>query len=439
MGLGIYVGSPAGSLRGLETGGVGGLFGQIEEGIRTILDDPLLERLVSISRHGNGLSVQLHPAEENVDFRVDDDGSLICSAKTSSAGPGYHAMLVDLLTRLQGPCGLSWQWDNEAREFADETAYALNRDFRLLQLEMLKLLRALAQYVTEDPDHTGFALSMPTAYSVVGEHFALSPMGYWSKEWFGRVAASDPEELLAYGEEFFPWWRLDRDALFWRNCGLVKTWMDQPWHPPANEGEAEDCAVTLECFERARTLDRGLPLPEREIDEIRSFLEPTDVPPIPPSPQGVGFRRRLVKRFPYQGWSVTLPGYFYEAEEDEGSTVVFWFGQKTIRMSTMVVRSKDSSPVPAEELASFGKDEIPADAELHQVTETDRVGWAVITPERDENQQPFWMLQGNMAVPGHVGHITVCYSDPADEMWAIETWRSVQGPSASEEDEANDE
>jgi len=93
--------------------------------------------------HRDVLYLELHPAEEDVRFFVDDHDYLICSARTSSAGPGYHAFLVELLEMIQGPAKISWIWDDEEKEFMDETTYFSKRDFNTLQMEMVVILYTL--------------------------------------------------------------------------------------------------------------------------------------------------------------------------------------------------------------------------------------------------------------------------------------------------------
>lgn len=36
-----------------------------------------------------------------------------------------------------------------------------------------------------------------------------------------------------------------------------------------------------------------------------------------------------------------------------------------------------------------------------------------------------WQLQGNMKAQGRLCVITVCYENPLDKDWAVETWKSI--------------
>src|SRR5690349_15037902 len=46
------------------------------------------------------LYCRLHPAAEDMEISFIGDGELTASANTSSAGPGYHIFLCDMLHRL---------------------------------------------------------------------------------------------------------------------------------------------------------------------------------------------------------------------------------------------------------------------------------------------------------------------------------------------------
>src|SRR5919112_287598 len=98
MGIGIYTAAkiPA---RGLlrRRPGRDQLFGEITTSVRGAITDPLLSRFVRFSAHEHTLVAVLHPAGEGLEFSWSPDGTLTAGAKTSTAGPGFHALCVDVL------------------------------------------------------------------------------------------------------------------------------------------------------------------------------------------------------------------------------------------------------------------------------------------------------------------------------------------------------
>lgn len=50
----------------------------------------------------------MSPLEEDVNLSLQDDGSLVVAAKTSSLGPGYHAHLVAALESVAEDIGFEW-------------------------------------------------------------------------------------------------------------------------------------------------------------------------------------------------------------------------------------------------------------------------------------------------------------------------------------------
>lgn len=50
-------------------------------------------------------------------------------------------------------------------------------------------------------------------------------------------------------------------------------------------------------------------------------------------------------------WTSDIPGYFYEDNENDAKTNVYWFQDKTIRGSSFIVEGNDRIPISAENLS----------------------------------------------------------------------------------------
>jgi hypothetical protein len=407
------------------------LFSDICEAVRSCIEDRLLAQMIQTSSREHTLSIVLHPTAEPLEFIWNPSQSLQVSAKTSTVGPGYHAHVVGLLRHLEAELNLHWDW---TAEDADETCFAGTDDFLALQVEMAKLLRAIARNLLklaseELADGEGLMLDMPLNYPRSHiDGFVITPCGPLSKEWCESVKNSSAESLLENCREYYVWWGQELDAAFWRNTGTSLMWCDIPWHVPANEDERRISQLALDCMDRARSLDQTAEVPQAEIDELRSLLaEPHNAEPRAPHTKGIGYRRREMTHQLTGDWSIRLPGYYYDATEDGGVEMVSWFGDRTVRFSSFTIQRKDGRPAPPRNLLGVKPTEESRDAELIDLDREHLRGWATIQRAND-GCGDCWQLQGQIACGNTLAIATICYLEPADKDWAIETFRSVSHP-----------
>ena len=391
------------------------LLAQVRSAIMSFLTDPLQERLVSFHAYEHSLSVNLHPAAA-LEF-VWSPTHLRASIKTSAAGPGLHAFACDILKQVEQACGLTW-----VRKDADETGYLVSADFSRLQHEMARFLRALGKEILRLAGDrcTNLTLDWPLGQPHPNcSAFTVSPFGVWSEEWWTRLVGSDGPALLSQAEEFYPWWHQARDARYWKNTGLLLLLNDVPWHIPVGEDEARTCRLTLDCFGHARSLDPSVLLPEAEIEELSQFLaESKDEPP---RQEGLGFRRYAMRYDVWDSWTLILPGYFYRDTEDEGTTLVLWYGDRTVRVSTMSV----SGDKPASPDALLP--ETPGTSEMAFRMAEHLKGIATIE-SAEEDGEKLRTLFGRVATHNSLCLVSISYRDPNDDGWAVETFKSVSHP-----------
>lgn len=405
---------------------------RLQDAVFQAVPDPLQHRLLQFEARSEGLDVTFHPAAEPVEFRFGEGGGLTAAAKTSTVGPGYHAMLVELMGVIGPAAGIEWDWRErgEGEGEGDETGYHESGDFGALQGEMLVWLKGLADHLLQmDADAYGsLALSMPSHFGVVAEQFAHSPLGFWDRGWFEALAAAEGERAASLAAAFFPWWNHPADAAYWRECGLVLAWTRLPWTPPIDEAEQKLYELAADCFARARKLDQDIGLPLTEIEEIRELLEEEDEA-LPPRPEGIGFMRGRRRVWFAVGWSLELPGHFreFEDKEDEG-TVLYAHGARILRVTTYSFQSKDPEANPAEKL-------VRESAEEHRnqgfsATHEDN-GLIGSGGETLSEQGDYWNFQACIGKDsggnGHLCVLTFSYDDPArDRDWAVQTFKSVR-------------
>lgn len=363
--------------------------------------------------------IGLHPAEEEMHFYV-ESGYLVCSAKTSSVGPGYHAFVVELLETVEKKCGFNWDWNNEKMGFEDECGYYEHKNYQLLQETMCYHLQVLARFFINRQSEGKFNISLSLDLRIEHDCFAISPMGPWDKEFFQEIDRLELSEIHTKADKFFAWWNKDMDALFWKNVGMVWMWTEIKWQPPIDQQAMTYplLLTTLECFEKARELSDGdMQFPEEEIKEIEILLSVNDY--FIPKQGLVGFYR-LNRRMPLTGnWSILLPGYFYEAKEEDESRASYFHKDRSIFAHSFF---DPSGEIP----------EFPADEEI------DNQSLGVFTFEKDtcvgkatlirapESEGGYQILICHAAAPGSVCTVTLAMDHDEDFDWAIETFKSIE-------------
>lgn len=433
MGLGICVtGEPAPSGLFRRRPKSKALLDDIARAAEALIDQPVMRQYFHCGRRNGHLSLFLHPAEESVEIDY-ADGQVVLSSKTSSTGPGYHAWLVDYVDRLGERVGLQWDWRDGAKISADDTGYHGHRDYRRLQDSMMQWLRTLSKIFKQEPEKNGMNISMPLWFFPVHEHFAISSMGIWERNWFERIAIADAEQADAFGEAFFPAWHGPEDARYWRNFGLTICWTRLPWHVPANDDEQTQYQLTLDAFAKARELDPSIKLPDATIAEIKAILADEDRARIP-EPSGIGFRRGMMMQQLTGDWSLELPGYYYQDEEDDGSTIVFRFGEWVVRTSSMSFTSDDKTITGrGAEVVRNEMEKYDGDGRTALIETGERFGWICEIEDKDEDTgEPYWNARGIIGLGNNLCIVTCSYVDrEGDWDWALKVIRSVNGPEPS--------
>ncbi len=227
-------------------------------------------------RHGENneelptLFVQLHPCAEDVELAVSEPGRAHVSAKTSTAGPGYHIFLCHLLHRFGKEFAVDWEDPDEEIGTGDETNYFFTQDADAVREAMLNWLRTVADLVLErlGNDQENLMISMPVGHLYSHQGPIITPMGPRDVPWW-QEAADDPRT----GTDFFPWWDEGLGASFFLGRALCRMWQDVRWRPPMNDEEGELLLDVHLDLERAYRLDPALPIPWREWHEIIDNLD----------------------------------------------------------------------------------------------------------------------------------------------------------------------
>jgi hypothetical protein len=424
MGLGLYITAsiqPEGFLfKRMPTRQE--LLDRLQTAIPAAIADKRLCELLWMAVEDETLLVGLHPAAAPVRFAFADE-TLCCEARTSGAGPGYHAFLVELLHTLGQKCRLRWQW--EGAGIGDETGFALHKDFARLQTAMLDELKALCASLVEK-DGDGWKVGLAMDYPVPAEDvpFAMTALGPRTREWVATTATADGAALQAAGAAFFPWWGPAADAAFWRSTALALCWVDLPWHPPIDEEEQGLYQLALTCLEIAA--ESGAPaLPDQLVPELRKMAAASaDAPPVPDA-AGIGYRRRPLA-FALPGlWKITVPGYYYAHIEAQREEYVFAYGAREVTALTLTVASRSENAAFEERLLQNMK-ALSGEAELRKFQRGTLIGRAALGRDADG-----WALLGYVAASNNMAVVNILFPTEDEQEWALGVWQSLRHPEGS--------
>lgn len=283
------------------------LFGQepsLEEMAR-VLTELVGKHSVSISAvQGQGaLNVRLCTAAMARLWAVKNQWNMGC--QTTTAGPGAHAALLELLDAVGGQTGLRWQVE-------DPTGYAADRDFGRLRAAHMNHLRQIARamdQVDNTQERPVRFMNWPMtdqAYPVF-EQGVVTPMGWFDN---GSLAARAWQDVEALALDLFIWPNKEMDSWYWRNRALWNMWNRIFWTRDMSREEGAVMEESCRFLERAARLDEWIPLPRLEYEQLCDLLERPAQPwgnPAMDQPIEIGYRKQDY-RHSLDNWSVTVDG-----------------------------------------------------------------------------------------------------------------------------------
>jgi hypothetical protein len=363
-----------------------------------------------------GFLVKLVPFEEEI-YGTWENGDLRISAKTSSAGPGYHAYLVDLIDGL-GVAPL---------EVKDDTGYYDARNYSALQDEMSGWLRILSEQLIKmgdsGQDYAALSVSLRIdGFPEATGHFACCPLGYYERE-FVEMALSGQN----LGPEFFVWWNQQQDALFYRNAALCQILSDVNWLMPRSSGERLSVSSALGCLEIAFGLDPYLAYPAAEWLELARLSGDAALAEAIRSRFGavgqatLGYNRGIISS-EMHGWRFSHSGMMHAEFEDEGETYVHWDGKRTIRVSSLTVEFNGNPPNKSEMLLASAT--AKESYEPFRLRNAD-IPAKILHKQIEENGKPLWSTSLNAAMENELLVMSLYYEDEADREWALGVCASV--------------
>jgi len=378
------------------------------------------------------LLVLLHPAACRVEVRLGGNGRVRAHADTTPAGPGYHIHLCERLRQFAKEFDVAWD-DDACR---DPTSYFTTTDRGACEAAFLDWLATICSAAREHTGREPTFVGLSTSLGFTGLGPILTPLGPRDLTWLDATAADA-------GRDFFPWWKPDPDAEFYRNRALTRLWCEFPWRPPLSEEEGELTDQIANDLATAYKLDPASELPWREWLEVLAAIENDEddltVSPTDPSlteavtqraweadgsAPPIGYRRQPLRLPLTNGWSIELPGHFARAWDDP-RTWSGWDATRTVWLHFAGFLKPDGSrPTPAEAVA-VGRRSLPEGAPVPGIDLEGLRGEAVFG-EAEEDGRKVWRLSGITAADAQ---LVVChvYTDAeANRDWAIQTWHSLR-------------
>lgn len=320
----------------------------IHEAFDATVTEPIPRRFLLCQKTEDALFVRLHPTTEHVEISI-NGSQILVSAKTSTAGPGYHAHLIDVLDNVSELAGIKFDCTKND-ESGDETGYHEHRSIELLRDESVLWLRTICDHILDSSKVDGLVqVNMPTGFDrVASDYFAMTPMGEFPREWFEQISHSNRDTVEDMAERFFPAWRGPERAEYWANIARYLMLWHVEWTVAANERQRQCYEDAIACMEYARHLDPALEVPDAELEELKRLLEGGETS-APPKPDGFGFRRGLMERQLGDDWHGRIPGYFNldeQTHKDGNSHRYYWFGEREIHFSVLTFSADDDEITP---------------------------------------------------------------------------------------------
>lgn len=378
--------------------------------VRTWAGDDLIDLDVHEGDEQAYLGVHLHPAAEPVELRI-EQGRVEISAKTSTAGPGYHAWVCELLDALHA-AGITWIEDDE---HDDETGYFKERDFAALQQQMLLWLGSLAGVMRESAaeGNGGFQVSLAMDYTYEHDGAIATPLGPRDLEWLKRTE-DDPRQRI----DIFPWWDEGRGAGYELGRALSLIWTEVRFRVPLTADEKRTVADVLNRLSRAHALDPTRDYPWRAWAELLEHTGSLDA--IAPAVivrarddrrAPLGYRRRSVRKS-LGGFTIQIPGEF--AEELSDNDWSMWCGDRTVWATSFRARDPERLAL----LEGDGPSGTPVTLRTELLS---RAAWEL------SEQDDAYKLVAELAGKGKLLLLTILFDRRDDLDWAIQTASSVRG------------
>ena len=338
------------------------------------------------------VTLRLFAMASPVRIVVTPDAELEVRADTSGIGPAYHALVLARLAPMLEE--LEMKWDDEEADSDPQVAMT-----RWLASELARGAARIGM-----PAERNFRIEAPV----------LTAMGPRDRAWCDRVIAEP-----ARGADAFAWWS-EGPGRSERARALLAMWHEVPWREPVDDAERTLMEDVDKELRAARRADPELELPWPDWAALLRHLGADDdkhyreiAKRAGDLPATIGYRRHPMEVELSGGWSIELSAAFVGHWEDDDARWWATDGDRVVEFSSLTAGDETDS----EKLLAVAPEQHPV---IERVAEGARRGRA--EAYEDEGVH---VVHGLMTNAPNVAIMT-CKGTPADEPWALATWRSLR-------------
>ncbi len=298
-----------------------------------------LFQLISLSE--TSLEIGVVPICDPIRFNFQDN-RLAVSLRSSNAGPGYHAAVIDMLDKIAQSLSVTWHRVASNGEMLDETGFATGRDFAALQARMAVFLGQLCKTIAfdadDDSDHLRkVTFCLPQGLGLLPGKVAC-PLGFAPLKWVSEVQTMEDEDVLDTAAGFFRWWQYGLTQATWAQLLRAQLWQNAEWRPVRSESDRLVLKQIRHSYARATSGGIGL---SEDIEQAYVQYLACQSDEGPPTEEGIGYRKYPVWMQLYQSWAISLPGYL--AIADGTVDLVFEHQSLWLGVSSFAVTEDDKA------------------------------------------------------------------------------------------------
>ncbi|MFR5601463.1 MAG: hypothetical protein ACLTKI_03470 [Lachnospiraceae bacterium] len=349
--------------------------------------------------------------------------------QTNLAGPGFHASVIYFLELFAARGDLKLSVD-------DETGFYENRDFYKMRHDYFypwfsSLLEHILEYRDEESQVQQLICWPPDYY--LPEHQKDTVVTHIRRFEMSEIYGMSHSGLAsAFARDFFIWNEEEKDAYYYRNCGLVL--MNQECCFMPSKRSLTDRKMNQEIIrllERAVSMDREIPFPQQEYLELcglakRSrwtFQEQRTVTAACGMPEGLVYHTIGCLRF-------AVPGSFlYDGHP--GSLERYHDGLEKHWHEYYICALQGDGDVCFQE-ALFQKDIVTRIVEIQLGAARGKM--AVCRPTQRDGKTVH-RISAQIIYKEQMTIINVCFDDPGDQEWAMDLIRKIQVVEEKEEEQ----
>jgi hypothetical protein len=333
------------------------------------------------------ITADLHRFASALEIAVVADGALCVGGEAGAVGPGYCDEVIARLEPVLAELDYAWDEAPGHRSVQDEMLGWLAAELRAGQAR----------------------IGMPTDHAFLVDAPIQTAMGPRDAAWRDAVLA-DPRAAA----DAFAWWERGPGRLE-RSRALLAMWHEVPWRAPVDRAERALMEQVDADLRAAHAADPELALPWAEWAELARNLgddaRAGDLGGRATSPAVIGYRR-FDMVVDLGSWSITLPGGFVGAWEEDGARYWATDGDRVLELTTLETTERDSDKL------------LDVAPPLHPVIERLSDGGRRGRAEAYD-ADGVHVVHGLVASAPHVAILT-CKGAERDQPWALATWRSLR-------------